>query len=143
MHLTDMFLLPWWVSLPLRRLVAEWLVASGHPGLGGYSSVIWLHLPTWCAALILGGLIGGLGGRKRWLTNALTCGIGFVAAPHLLILLTLEGYHPFVEFPTRIVLLTLLWDLVSMPLLLASGWLFSQLRRQEPTTSRPSPSSAA
>lgn len=118
-----------WVDLMWRKPVSDWLVSLGFDRLAAYWSMVWVNLPEWCMAFLLGVLIGVLS-KRYWFRNALVCGAGFILIPHILILVTL-GWLPWAAFGFKVCLLMLFFDLVSIPVLLFTAWLFRRSRRKK------------
>jgi hypothetical protein len=114
-------LLPLWCDLGWRKPVSDWLVSLDFGQLAAYWGLVWINLPAWCLAFILGMLTGVASRGKNWFRNAVVCGIGFMLVPHLY---WLGGGHPWALFDFKIGLLTLLWNLGSVPLLLFGAWMF-------------------
>ena len=77
---------------------------------------------TACSPTVDDGSTTGILSRKHWLRNGLSCGVGFILLPHLLLLFWF-GDHPWGAFGFKASFPTVAWEFVAMPVLLLGAWL--------------------
>jgi hypothetical protein len=112
--LVERAILPLWFESTWLSAAGEWLARVSHsPGLGN-------RLPAWITALALG-VATGLLTRKHTLWWAIPMSIGFVAVPHLRLVL----------LQAPVVLSTFFLELVAVPLLAGGASLAARSRREQ------------
>ena len=116
------FISPWWIDLGWRRPVAEWLLSIGVSSR--YWGLIWLHIPDWTIALLLG-VCGAFFLRRKWLiAGAVPCALAYVFSCDLLIFLSGERFPYVFSGPNSALILTLL-DLPAALLIFVPALIFS------------------
>jgi uncharacterized protein YacL len=125
--ITSTLLVDLWVQLGWQRPIADWLVLHGFPALAGYWVLIWLHLPDWFIASVIS-ICGGFCIRRQPIVSLLMFGFGFIVIP--LLVAMIAGFNPTVLGFT-IFLRTLIWDGITILLVLAFGILSYQLRTRK------------
>ena len=129
-----------WIGLEWRKPIADWLRSIGLPQVIGYWSLVWINLPDWLMASILGLIIGLVFARKRPLAVSLVAVAGFIVLPHICILLF--SVHPWFFFGLDAALRGFAWSLIPIPLAILTAWLASRGRRT-PAVEPAQPPSAA
>ncbi|MCH7987998.1 MAG: hypothetical protein IID46_02475 [Planctomycetes bacterium] len=119
------FTLPW-MELGWRRPVQDWLVDIGLGSVAGYWGIVWLFLPEWILAGILGVCIG-LCLREKWLIAAISCAFAFISATDLIIYFSGED-DPTSWFSADVSMTILLWRMPSFFILAAAAYMFSGSR---------------
>lgn len=94
-----------------------------------YWGLIWITLPDWVVLLLLGAVIGRVARSSKWFRYTLIAGGGFIAysliytVPYCLRLADSDGSLAMGTFWRSMV-----WNLISLFLLLLAAWLFSRTR---------------
>ena len=122
-------LFPFWVRLDWEEPMADWLRDLGYSQLAAYWSIVWLHLLEWFVAVALGVILGLLI-RRRWFLAGVTCSIGFIVAPDLM--MVSFGVHPVQFFGIKMTLLAFLWTLVAIPMLFLGILIGTGIRPAKP-----------
>jgi hypothetical protein len=126
--IADTVLANLWVQLGWRQPIANWLVSHGFSTrLAAYWGSIYLHLPNWFIASIVS-FCGGFYIRRQPVVSLLMFGFGFVVIP--LFVAMAAGFNPAV-FGLVIFLHTLIWDGITILLVLTFGILSYQLKMRK------------
>ena len=116
-----------WIQLGWRQPIANWLASHGFSALASYWGLVWIRLPVWIIAAIVG-ICGGIFIRRQPIPSLLIFGIGFIVMP--ILVTAVAGFSP-VAFGIGVLLTSLLWDCVSIALLLAFAFLGFRFREHE------------
>jgi hypothetical protein len=125
--ITDNVLGALWIQLGWRQPIADWLAAHGFSVLAGYWGLVWIRLPDWIIATIVG-VCGGIFIRRQPIVSLLILGLGFIVTP--IVVTAVAGFSPIV-FGSRVFLTSMMWDCVSVALLLAFALLGFRFRGHE------------
>jgi hypothetical protein len=125
--IADTVLANLWGQLGWRQPIVNWLVSQEFPALAGYWGSIWLHLPDWFIVIVVS-ICGGTFIRRQPIVSLLMFGFGFVVIP--LFVAMAAGFNPVV-FGFAIFLRTLVWDGITLLLVLLFGILSYQLRTRK------------
>jgi len=117
-----------WFQLGWRQPFADWLVSHGFSTmLAAYWGSIYLHLPDWFIVIVVS-ICGGIFIRRQPIVSLLMFGFGFVVIP--LLVAMAAGFNPVV-FGFAIFLRTLVWDGITLLLVLLFGILSYQLKTRK------------
>jgi hypothetical protein len=118
-----------WNALDWRRPLAEWIAGHGFTRLAGWFGEIWIRIPTFAIAAILGLVVARLF-PERWLSSAVLCVIGFMGTSFVLtaFVVGLLFDHPR---KWRFALGAEAWSSVSIGLLVLSAWIYGRRKRPE------------
>jgi hypothetical protein len=125
--ITDNLLGAPWIQLGWRQPIADWLGLHGLSALAGYWGLVWIHLPDWIIATIVG-VCGGIFIRRQPIVSLLILGLGFIVTP--ILVTAVAGFSP-IAFGSRVFLSSLVWDCVSVALLLMFAFLGVRFREHE------------
>ena len=95
--------------------------------LAAYWGSIYLHLPDWFIVIVVS-ICGGIFIRRQPIVSLLMFGFGFVVIP--LLVAMAAGFNPVV-FGFAIFLRTLVWDGITLLLVLLFGILSYQLKTRK------------
>jgi hypothetical protein len=117
-----------WFQLGWRQPIADWLVSHGFSTmLAAYWGSMYLHLPDWFLVTVVS-ICGGIFIRRQLIVSLLMFGFGFVVIPFFVTVIA--GFDPTV-FGLAIFLRTLIWDSITILLVLLFGTLSHQLRMRK------------
>ena len=118
-----------WIALDWRRPIAEWLSGLGFTGLARWFGLVWICIPTFVVAALLGVVVARLF-PERWLTAVAFCALGFIGVSFVLMSLWVSGLPSSLHTWT-IALKAEAWSLLSLGLLVLGAWL--HVRRKTDT----------
>ena len=124
------YLFPLWEVLAWRRPVADWIINFGlGDTIAGYWGLVWLRVPQWLLAAILG-IISGLCDSKNWLVTSLCCGLAFVLTPGLF-LFVIGQENPSAWFGPDVFISLQCWKVPSVVLVICLAFLSSRIRKRK------------
>ncbi len=115
-----------WHALGWRKPVSDCLVNLGYRDLAAYWGLVWINLPDWFVALLLGVGVGRIR-RGRWIAASAWVAAGFILVPHLMFVAL--GPVPWSYLSAGVAIKIFAWDVVAVPLLFGGAWLGARLRR--------------
>jgi len=130
------FLFNIWSHLghPVLRPVHDWLASLGYTSLAHCWVWLWLNLPIWLSAVVVG-FVAGIIIRQHSALNLLLVGLGFAVVPFALSVY-LYSFTPY--------LIQYVWHLATIVILVLFGLLGHRIRRTmlpntalEPTPTAP------
>lgn len=107
-----------WIGLGFRAPVAAWLSEHDFSWLIGKWSLLWVHLPNYFVALLLGYIVGRYL-RLRWWKAAIFGSTGYFILPQIYYVLD-QSYR---AFGIDVIAHTMLWGVVTVPMICISSWL--------------------
>jgi hypothetical protein len=116
-----------WIQLGWRQPIANWLASHGFSALASYWGLVWIRLPVWIIAAIVG-ICGGIFIRRQPIPSLLIFGIGFVVMP--VVATAIAGFSPTV-FGLGVWFKATMWDCISIVLLLAFAFLGFRFREHK------------
>ena len=116
-----------WNSLDWRRPIAEWIAGLGFTKLAGWFGELWIRIPTFAIATLLGFVVARFF-RERWLLSAALCAVGFVGTS---IVLTAVVAQLLFEHPQKwsFAVGAEAWSAASIGLLMLGAWIASMSKR--------------
>lgn len=115
-----------WSSLGWRGPVADWISHHGFPRLAVWCSNLWLRLPTFVIAMVLGIVVVRLF-RNRWLSSALLCAAGFMGTSLVLMTSMVQLFHH--PHKWLVGLRAEAWNAPSVVLLVLVAWYFAPRKK--------------
>ena len=107
------------IAHPFFISIHDWLASLGHQSLAHGWVWLWLNLPTWFSAVVVG-FVAGVAIRRHHVLNLLLVGLGFSVVP-LALAVYLYSFAPY--------LMEYVWHLAAIVVLFLSGLLGHGIRK--------------
>jgi hypothetical protein len=114
------WLAPKWTDLGWRRPIQGWMVAHGMGSLAGKFGLLYLYIPDYTLAILVG-IIIGLTAWRQWWQLSLVYSTTMVGFPYIL-----DGFSYLMPFGGRVVSIVVLLNMLIMPLVLGGAWALSR-----------------